>query len=293
MILNPILSTHFAQIFGPDVVSSLSDGQDAMFAPKCTYSDLAGLPCARDGTHASARARTAFARKEASWRGMLVAQPPIRWLDWWHEWECSDRRGKEGYPDSPLRHGRGHRQDRSNHLTIGMLWDIVEALLLRQCTTQVTFFPTGGFAGNDPSAGEQEKTWQRSSKLSEVGFTTTLPRIRICSRQIWPREGPAMWQRFNVPEGIWEVHDELGFTPGSEHQLRRLEMCDGNGTHWLVEDCRRDAEENNWRWSRSDAWDGLSFNGGSSSMSGGESKRSERVRERARRRRAAYDRSIE
>lgn len=278
--LNPTMSTHFARIWGQHETISLPHHQYAAQAAKRNYLDLTALPWARDGTHASARARLAFAREEASWRKMLVSQPPIRWLDWWHAWESSDRRSDERHPNIRMRRGEGHQQSNADLITMGALWDSLEGRLLRGCTVQVTFFPAGGSAEDDPSAAEYEKECRRPGGVSARGFSTALPRIRIHSRQVWPNEGPSIFQIFNVPEGVWEIHDELSFTPGTDRERRRWEVFDGDGTHWLTVDCRRDTKEANWRLSRSNACEGLSLCRIASRMSGGNSQLTRRRRER-------------
>lgn len=216
--LNPMMSTHFGRIWAVQETSPLSHHQYAAQCTRCNYLDLTTLPWAKDGTHATACARLAFAREEASWRNMLISQPPIRWLDWWHEWESSDRRSREGFPDSPVRRGRGHHQNNAEFVKMGALWDL--------------------------------------------------------------NEGPAMYQRFNVQEQAWEIHDDLPFKPESKRERRKYEVFDGNGVYWLTAHCRRDNEDGNWRWSRSNAWEGLSLRSITSGMSGSNSQHFRRVRER-------------
>lgn len=182
-----------------------------------------------------------------------------------------------------MRSGGGHHQNNANYVTLGALGDFLEAVLLIGCTVQVTFFPAGGSAEDDSSANEREKSWQRSPKAVARGFPTTLPRLRVHSQYVWPGEGPSMYQRFDVSEGVWVIRDELNFTTKSERERRKYEVYDRNGTHWLAVDCQHDNEEADWRWSRSDGWEGLSLHTVASRMSCSSSKRTRRLRERVRR----------
>lgn len=208
---------------------------------------------------------------------MLVSQPPLRYLQWWHEWESSDHQNVEGYTQYPLLSGGGHQQVLSDITTIGALWDMLEARLLRGCTIQVTFFVAGGSAEEDPTASDAEKSWQRESRSREPN-TLDFPRVRLCSHQVWPGEDPAMYQRFNVQSRAWEIHDQLPFIPQTDGERRKLESRDGNGVTWLTCDCAHDDEDDNWRWSRSDAFENVKMRAVTSRIAG--SRRSSRLLER-------------
>lgn len=166
------------------------------------------------------------------------------------------------------------------NVTLGQLWGFLEARLMRGCTIQVTFFPLGGHAKDDPSATQAEKTWQLSHEAAVRGFSASLPRIRVCSSQIWPHEGPSLYQIFNVQRREWEIHDELDIPSLSVREERKYDVYDGDGTYWLAADCKRDAEAANARWSRSEAYESLTLRTITSTMTGGNSRRTERVRAR-------------
>jgi hypothetical protein len=278
--LNPILSTHFQSLLGTHERIRLSRNQYALRTGKCSYNDLQKLPLARNSIHTRADAPSAFARREASWRKMLISQPPLKHLYWWHEWESSDRHRTERYSQYPILSGEGRQQVTSDTTTIGTLWDMLEARLLRGCISQVTFFVAGGSAEDDPTASEAEKEWGRETRSRKSEFSLDLPRVRVCSNQVWPGEGPAMYARFNVQVGAWEIHDELPFTPHTDRERQKYERKDGDGLFWLITDCMHDNEDVNWRWSRSDGFENATIRRVSSSVSGSDSRRSRRLRER-------------
>jgi len=226
--LNPILGTHFQSLLGTHERIQLSQNRHSLRTSICGYSDLQKLPWARDSTRTRTDARSAFARREASWRKMLVSQPPMKHLDWWHEWESSDRRRNGRATRYPVLCGDGHQQVSSDITTIGALWDMLEVRLLRGCTTQVTFFVAGGSAEDDPTASEREKEWEKDSKYRESEFTLDFPRIRVCSRQLWPGGGPSMYQRFDVQTGAWEIQDDLPFIPQTDSERRDYELYNGH-----------------------------------------------------------------
>lgn len=87
--LNPILKAFFDPLLVCHDSFPLrsSSGKEAFVTKFCTYSDLLTLPWARDGTDENAHARRAFSRREASWHRMLISQPPIRHINWFHEWK--------------------------------------------------------------------------------------------------------------------------------------------------------------------------------------------------------------
>lgn len=253
--LNPVLNTHFAPILGPYEEIPLSQDRLALQTSLCRYSNLEALAWARDGVHTEAYARQAFARREASWRNMLLTQPPIRHLDWWHEWQSEDRNSEEQYSRHPITSGSGHeRLFVEAGITLGILWDALESRLLRGCSIQVTFFVAGGSPDTDPSASDDERSWQRNTRAIQAGFGITLPRVRVRSWHVWPGKGPSVYQRFDVQTNIWEVQDELPFTPQTERERHRYSTLYANGVHWLTSDCDHDEEEINRRWSRSDGF---------------------------------------
>jgi hypothetical protein len=280
--LNPILGTHFQSLLGVHERIQLSQNRYALRTSKCSYSDLRKLPWARDSIDTRTRADvpSAFARREASWRNMLISQPPLKNLYWWHEWESSERHRTKRYFQHPILCGGGRQQVSSDTTTIGALWDMLEARLLRGCTSQVTFFVAGGSAEDDPTASEEEKQWERETRSRKSEIPLDLPRVRVCSDQVWPGEGPAMYARFNVQIGDWEIHDELPFTPQTDRERQDYGRRDGDGLFWLSRDCTHDDEDVNWRWSRSDAFENATFRRVSSSVSGSDSRRSRRIRDR-------------
>ena len=224
--LNPFLASHFRPLLGPCEILPKNNVPSHLRAPPCVYADLLKLPWARDGIHADAAARQAFARKEASWRRMLISQPAITRLDWIYAFESSNHIAlHEGYPSRPVLSGEGIAHQNFEALTLGLLWDFLESRLLRGCGVSVTYFLSGGSAYDDPSAGRHEKAWETRPKSTPSEITT--PRLRVEFSQIWPGEGPEMWQKFHVAEMDWEIREELPFVPESEKQRRRLEAVDG------------------------------------------------------------------
>ncbi|KAK4501194.1 hypothetical protein PRZ48_007001 [Zasmidium cellare] len=146
--LNPILW----QVFGPILATETEPHHSA---PETTYEDLESLPWARDGTTLSARARTAFAREEASWRNMYISQPPLSRLDWWHTWTVLQ-------PSlTPRARGWGHQDLPSTPLTLGLLWDLLESRLFRGCSARISYFVQGMDPAEDETAGKMEKFWRR------------------------------------------------------------------------------------------------------------------------------------
>jgi hypothetical protein len=116
------------------------------------------------------------------------------------------------------------------------------------------FLRSGRLAEDDPTASEAEKSWEREFR-SRNPFTLNFPRVRVCSHQVWPGEGPAMYSRFDVQTGTWEIHDELPFIPQTDGERQQHERRDGDGLFWLTRDCGHDDKDINWRWSRSDAFE--------------------------------------
>jgi hypothetical protein len=110
-----------------------------------------------------APSRRAFARKEASWRLMLVSQPPTSRIDWWHKYthrRSDDRDPRLASRDNSMyvsRHGWGHQYDIEDTVTLGMLWDLVESRMTRGCSALIQLFPNGMPVEDDAHASEEEK----------------------------------------------------------------------------------------------------------------------------------------
>ena len=253
--LNPVAEMYFAALLATSEFE-LPTGGSALRTRPCTYADLALLPWARDGMNMDAPARLAFARSEASWRKMLITRPPIHHLDWWHTWDTA-KCAESNIGSDPIMSGDGHGRTYDKPVTLGMLWDIIEARLIRGCSCQMTLFLSGCPMADDPTASELEKSWARLPG-SRRGFIATAPRIRMNTHQEWTVL-PSMYQRFDMQQESWNVEDELPWTPSTEDERRRYEDWDGNGLVWLNEDCKRDSEESNRRWSRSDDCSGSSL----------------------------------
>lgn len=257
--INPILQSHFAAIlhWSEDCSPSPSSPRRALRSKMCEYHDLTTLAWARDGTNEDATSRRAFATEHASWRRMLISQPPITRLDWWHSWECAER-GSNGHP---LISGEGHEYS-NEPLTIGLLWDWIEARLLRGCQVQTTIFTIGCPTVDDPTASAHERGWEvGDTKAMQKGFSARHPRIRVQSSHVWPGPGPSMYQEFQVPHAIWRIQLDVPFNPITESKRRMYSAYSQNGWMWLALDCRRDSESEaaatTWRWSKSDAFQGV------------------------------------
>lgn len=241
--LNPVLEACFNPLFAFRTPLAFASGNKiGLQTAMCNYDDLANLPWARDGTTHDAPTRKAYSRREASWRKMLISQPPITHLDWGHLWKSDTGRGS-------------HHLDYSEVITIGKLWDWLEALLLRGCDAQLTIFPTGSTQRDEPFSGREEQDCVRHTRSSNAPFKPDTPRIRLMSHQTWPGEGPSVYERFNVQEREWEVSDALSFKP-TVRQLRVYQWKDCDGFWWLLVDCRRESsgDASSWRWSKSDAF---------------------------------------
>lgn len=258
--LNPIMTAYFAPLLGPLEQICTSTDQYVLQSSPCRYSDLEALPWAKDGTSEHAHARQAFARKEASWRRMLVTQPPIKALDWWHEWESANRQTEPRSSHLPVRAGTGHEQTLGYYyITLGMLWDILEPRLLRGCSAQVSFFVAAVSPDDDPTAGDAERMWFRKPRHPKQGSRAIVPRIRVRSQHVWPGDGPSVYQKFNVDTCSWECQDEwpLGPLPRKfQNWLPRNgdSPRHGDGVRWLVRDCMHDDEEGSGRRSMSDGF---------------------------------------
>lgn len=153
--INPILW----ECFGTVLAHRSLKGSVSSLLSK--YEDIEHLPWARDGTSLEAPARKAYARPEASWRGMYISQPPIQRLDWWHSFTCEEKLPRRTDPVS----GWGHQYEHNRPITIGMLWDLVECRLKRGCEAQVLYFLNGSSALEDETALEIERLGIRFDRL--------------------------------------------------------------------------------------------------------------------------------
>lgn len=233
--LNPILWQCFGPVLATPSVPHHSKDSIA-------YKDLYTLPWAHDGKTLRARSRMAFARKEASWRRMLVSQPPISRLDWWHSWSSS----------SSTSGGWGH-QDLPYDLTLGHLWDLLESRLYRGCKARITYFPNGIDPEEDETAGEMEREWAADGESQHRGFAGDVPRVRLVTEQVW--EGrPRGDEKFDLKKREW-VRGKQG--PTSRHHA-------GDGFNVLREDCHSDRGKNARRWSRSEGFAFAEIHGESS-----------------------------
>ncbi|GIZ44668.1 hypothetical protein CKM354_000785900 [Cercospora kikuchii] len=269
--INPVLSSHFSPILAPppspheedneneaEVMSRLERGQMS------SSSHLSLLPWAQNSS--------AFRRREASWRNMLVSQPPICRLDWWHEWVAAScvsvdpetgnwevRSGSRGAVD--VEHGWAHQDSNNVHVTIGMLWDLVEGRIARGCWASVMYFPLGKDlqpsaggtlnANHDATATMREREWVQDQHSQLRGWTAAMPRVKIQTRQLW-EEVPAEPVGCDMERQQWRV------LPESE----RRDYA-GDGFNALREDCSWEWQ-NGQRWSKSEAFAWSEIDGESS-----------------------------
>jgi hypothetical protein len=179
-VLNPMLA-----YFAPILVAK-STSEELSLNEEFVHADaVTSVPWNLD-----ARSRHAFARREASWRGMFISQPPISRLDWWHEWVHDLAATADRSPvfslDDDGPDGWGHQDlDEGQFVTLGMLWDLVEVRLIRQCDVLVQFFPQGMDVGQDPHAPEEERDFIQDNDRSRRPYSPTEPRIVLRTRQAW------------------------------------------------------------------------------------------------------------
>lgn len=256
--INPILW----ECFGPVLALKSPNGSASSLLSK--YEDIEHLPWARDGISLEAPARKAYARPEASWRGMYVSQPPIQRLDWWHSFTCEETLPRRTEPIS----GWGHQYEHDRPITIGMLWDLVECRLKRGCEAQVVYFPNGSSAFGDETALEIERYWESDLTDCHHGYTTSMPRVKISTHHVWPGTGPNNSMKFNMQKGAWErIHCQYHRYPDDDddddddypfqHQVDSCCQCGcpiiyfRDGFNWMRQDCRADLREG-MRWSKAD-----------------------------------------
>jgi hypothetical protein len=248
-ILNPMLS-----YFAPILIAGSPAEHVPSVASFARPQDLISLTWARD-TSMEAPSRRAFAREEASWRNMLVCQPPISRIDWWHEWVHDDPGNTGSWPASSVldgddgpAYGWGHQDDSRQYVTLGMLWDLVESRMVRGCTARVQFFLEGIAADADPDAHEEERYLIAENNTSRRPYGPTTPRVKITTRQVWSKV-PWTGAGFDMEARKWVTMCE-----------DRPRDCADDGFNALREDCHHDHEQPA-RWSRSDAFAWLELRG--------------------------------
>lgn len=252
--LNPVLFSHFAPILCPRTPTGDVPGEEAAFDPElglmCATADLTSLPWARD-TSMHAPSRRAFVREEASWRGMLISQPPIKRIDWWHEWtynpsttqgvEPTSTRGALDQEETSS-DGWGHQDQSREYVTLGMLWDLVESRLTRGCLTRVQYFLHGSAVQDDPFATTEERSWIAGGDRSRRPYTPRTPRVKITTQQVWARR-PWREAGFDMQAQQWvSMHAE------------RAAHYTGDGFNILRSDCGCDRSNGASRFSKSDGF---------------------------------------
>lgn len=250
--LNPMLA-YFAPILVPGSASEDVSSQNGYAKPE----DLTSVPWTRN-TSMYAPTRCDFAQKEASWRNMLVSQPPISRIDWWHEWTHNRSAAENAGSwiarrifnrDDGAAHGWGHQDQSREFVTLGMLWDLVESRMTRGCTARVQFFVNGMSAEEDPDATEKEKRWIAENNWSRRPYTPTQPRITIRTQQVWSKV-PWAGAGYDIKNQQWVSMPK-----------KRPTYYSGDGFNVLLADCHYDREP---RWSKSDGFRWMSLDGESS-----------------------------
>lgn len=252
--LNPILASHFAPILCPELsdrgftseiaLSQLESGSS------CSLEHLADVRWARNIPEL-AQTGSAFTRAEASWREMLVSQPPMSRIDWWHEW--THDQPVVGNVSSWLAHivfnqdrgppatGWGHQDQSREYVTLGMLWDLVESRATRGCNVRVQYFPHGKAVEEDQYATSEEKHFIAEGDRRRRPYTPTTPRVKIVTKQIWNRV-PWSGAGFDVEARQWVTMAQ-----------ERPTYYAGDGFNTLRADCHYD-HSNKPRWSKSDSF---------------------------------------
>jgi hypothetical protein len=243
-ILNPMLE-YFSPILITGPPSEHVPSRTGFARPE----DLTPLRWAGDMSM-KAPSRRAFAREEASWRDMLVSQPPISRIDWWHEWVHDEAAARDGgsWPASSVfdgddgpAYGWGHQYHDEVFITLGMLWDLVESRITRGCTARVQFFLDGMPAEADPDAHEQEKNLFAENDLGRRSYGAATPRVKITTRQVWSK---VPWARagFDMRAQKWVTM-----------RKKRSDNYAGDGFNLLRADCEYDGRGHK-RWSQSDGF---------------------------------------
>jgi hypothetical protein len=249
--LNPIINSHFAPILGP----KLGDGEIASEAVllqfeagnECSSQDIISLPWARE-TSMDAPTRRAFMDKNASWRRMLISQPPIQHLDWWHDWkhvptttqDMQDWLARRGLMTQHVARGYGYETEHQA-VTLGMLWDLVESRIVRGCTARVQIFPQGSSVLDDEYATNGERQFTIQAWTRHNPFAPDTPRVKFTTHQIWttkPRSGAG----FDMRKNKW----------ANKVSPVRTSYVDRDGFGILADDCVRDYDVE--RWSKSDGF---------------------------------------
>jgi hypothetical protein len=245
--LNPVLKSHLSPIFAfKDGIYPHLPDEAAWVVYACEYHKFLELPWARDGCHVDATKWQAYVRPKASWRRMLISQPPVTRLDWQHTWSTEKDNRLGGLDD----------QEYTETVTIGMLWDLLEALLVRGCRSWIPILATGGDLQND--CGFIENLESSAAKPEErFRFPgPSAPKMILQTHQWWQGTGPKMHQVFDMQTRAWEIFLDLLLKRMTEERLRKYIAENGDGYRWLMYDCERDSILHNasiWRWSMSDA----------------------------------------
>jgi hypothetical protein len=249
--LNPILESHFSPILcHHQADTNLSSGAAIArleAGRNCVAEDLTSTSWAR-GTSLDAPTRLAFIHDEASWRQMLVSQPPISRIDWWHEWAVDSSVAGDikswvartiFNQDNLAACGWGHQDQDRQYVTLGMLWDLVESRLSRGCAVRVQYFPFGKTVEDDPYATTEERNWIARGEPSCRPYASTTPRVKIATQQIWSRT-PWSQAGFDMDSKQWVTMPQKRPTNNTD-----------DGFNTLLTDCRyEDFDEP--RWSRSE-----------------------------------------
>lgn len=252
--LNPILWQRFNSILATHTYPHHS-------TPQITYADLSQLPWARDGEIMDARARQAFARDEASWRGMYISQPPITRMDWWHSWSM-DPLEIDDDEENWGRSGWGHQDLESEPITLGLLWDLLESRLFRECEARICYFPDGMDPAEDETASPEEVEWVKDSTSQLRGFTVEMPRVRLTTYQSWTVR-PWRNHGFDFTRRQWEIKDQRECTHGFEADGFNVLRFDCMYDLWEEETDIDDGEDPR-RWSRHDDFSRNEIHGESS-----------------------------
>jgi hypothetical protein len=197
--LNPVLSSHFAPVLCPELLnrdlSTLLAIKQLEAGHRCLPEDLPAVSWARN-TSMHAHIDNAMIRQGASWRNMLVSQPPIKRIDWWHEWihdrSATDNTGSWSSSrifdlDPTAAQGWGHEDQNREYVTLGMLWDLVESRVTRGCAVRVQYFPHGKAVEEDEHATVEERSFIQEGHPGRRLYTSTTPRVKITTQQIWGR----------------------------------------------------------------------------------------------------------